>query len=143
MRARQTKEQRKKLRTENGIKDKPGTSEKVKNGIEEGKDRGLKTNLTRLSVFATAPKTFRLPEILVYLLEYRARQLNTTPGKLLRELLKETFPMFEEEQVLQISVIKKFHQLQRSGGLQSVDADALFDEIRAISTLRAEGRSYL
>jgi hypothetical protein len=115
-------EQGKKSRKANRIKD------KTKTIIERTEDR--------LSVFATAPKTFRIPERFVYQLEFRARQLNTTPGKLLREILKETLPLFEEERSLRMNVVKEFHQLRRIGRLQSVDADALFEEVRSISTLK-------
>ena len=104
---------------------------------KNGETENLERILARLSQFATAPKTYRMPEPIVYLLEYRARQLGISSGRLLQDLLWDILPVFgKEETKAELRMAQVFHLHEHNGLLRSVDSDALFQEIRDISNFR-------
>lgn len=98
----------------------------------------LEAYLLKLSDYATAPKTFRMPEPVIFRLERLARELDTSSGKLITDLLEELLPAFEQgrSSTVKFRTIKKYLGRKESNRLQPVDLEKLFLEVEAASTPR-------
>jgi len=92
-----------------------------------------------LNKFSTIPRTVRLSETSVFLLDCYAAQLDATPSRLLSELLDDILPQIfkAESPQLKIQIVEHYILLKRAGVLHKVNVAELMTKIRMHRNIKA------
>ena len=106
---------------------------------EQIKPDDLKEGL-KLNRFVTIPRTFRLSEVNMYLLDCLAAQMDTSSSRLLSELLDDILPKFlGEKSEVEIQLMTYYLMLRRAKVLKKVNPDELITKIRMTSHVKPRG----
>ena len=74
----------------------------------------------------STPRTFRLTEASAYFLECLAVQLNTSPSRVLSELLDDLVPLFaEDDPEMKIGLLEHYQVMKRASVLHKADLQEL------------------